>query len=490
MEFSVFDGDVTTLETDLLALGVRKGTGWSEAPGFAPLDKALGGLLTAVAEEEGFEAKDGQRVQLHTHGRVAPKRILLVGLGDGEPTDGRTLAARAARAARGLRLERLAVVDPVGSAAFVVQGAVLGTYRFERWKTADVPPNRLTTVQIVGAVAAPGELATADRVARAICGARDLVNEPPVEMTPTALAERARAIADAGGLECTILDKAALEAKGMRLILAVSAGSTEEPRLIHLVYRPDGAGADTPAVAIVGKGITFDAGGLCIKPTGHIEEMKMDMAGGAAVLAVMESLAVTRPDVIVHGIVPASENLLGGAAYKPGDVFRSYLGKTVEVLNTDAEGRLVLADALAYAVELGVAEIVDMATLTGAICVALGNDRAGVFGSTDAVADAVVDAAGRAGESVWRMPLDAGLKKQLKSEVADLKNVGKRWGGAITAALFLSEFVGKTPWVHIDLAGPAWAEKSSDHLETGGTGFGVATILEYLGAAGARLRQK
>jgi leucyl aminopeptidase len=294
------------------------------------------------------------------------------------------------------------------------------------------------------------------------------------------LAKVAKQIADEGGLEYKVFDKAAIIAEGMNLLLGVGCGSIEEPRLIHLTYRPEGATDETPSIALVGKGVTFDAGGYNVKPTGSIEEMKMDMAGAAAVLGTMKALRATRPNVIVHGIVPAAENLVSGDAYKPGDVIRSLNGKTVEIMNTDAEGRLILADALCYAERLGVDRMVDLATLTGACMVALGPHTAAVFSSDDGFASRVCSAADSAGEDVWHMPLTKKLRPMLKSPIADMKNIGQRWGGAITAALFLSEFVGDVTWVHMDIAGPAFADKTEGHIRKGGTGFGVATLVELL----------
>ena len=485
MEFSRYEGDLTSLEADLLAVGVAADSDLQSGAA-AELDQALGGLLATVAAEQEFEGKDGQQLSLHTHGRIAANRVLLVGLGRVGVHAGRDLASRAVRVAQQLRLKSLGLVAPEGiGATQLAVGCVLGSYTFDGWKTRDVKAPTVEKVEL--ARAGDGDVARAVAVAEAVCFARDLVNEPPVAMTPTVLASCAQAIADESGLECTIFDKAGLEAMGARLILAVSAGSVEEPRLIHLTYRPKGAGPDTPSVALVGKGLTFDAGGLCLKPTGSIEDMKMDMGGGAAVLGAMKAVAAVAPNVVVHGIVPSSENLLGAAAYKPGDIFRSYNGKTVEVLNTDAEGRLILADALHYAVALEPGELVDLATLTGAICVALGNDTIGLFGNDDALIAEMKACSEEAGESMWHMPLDQRLKKQLKSDNADMKNVGKRWGGAITAALFLEEFVGDRKWIHLDIAGPAWADKTADHQHKGGTGAGVLSLLTYLERAGARL---
>ncbi|MFT7625294.1 MAG: leucyl aminopeptidase [Myxococcota bacterium] len=486
MEFGRFEGDLTSLEADIVAVGVYADSDWDSGPA-SEFNDALGKLLAAVAGEEGFEGKDGQSVCFHTHGRIGAGRVLLVGLGKTGSDDGRRLAARTIRKARGLKLKSVGIVAPEGvDTSSLVMGASLGDYTYQTWKTVNPKPSTVTRVDLARA-GGDQDVTLAQAMAAGVCFARDLVNEPPVTMTPTIMANKAQEIADETGLECTIFDKAGLEKMGARLILAVSAGSVEEPRLIHLTWRPPGATDKTPSVALVGKGLTFDAGGLCLKPTGSIEEMKMDMGGGAAVLGAMKAIAAVAPDIIVHGIVPSSENLLGAAAYKPGDVFKSYNGKTVEIMNTDAEGRLILADALHYAVALEPDEMIDLATLTGAICVALGNDTVGLFTNDDDMGAEVLASAEAAGESMWKMPLDHRMREQLDSPIADMKNVGKRWGGAITAALFLHEYIGDTTWTHLDIAGPAFSDKVKDHIDKGGTGVAVLTLLEYVKRAGARL---
>jgi len=490
MQFDRFEGNLTSLNTDLLALGVYEDSDWSENAHLSAINDALGDLLSTIADEEGFEGKDGQTVQLHTHGRIGAKRVNLYGLGKSSDKDARVLAARAARTARAKGFADITLVNPNGSAdagQWMVEGALLGHYTFDRLKTRDVKPSKVATIRLVGTNPTDDQIQKTVRQADGITLVRDLVNDPPIIATPSYLVEHAKRIAKENNLGCNILGKSDLEAKGMRLILAVSAGSSQEPFLIHLTYTPENANENTPSVAIVGKGLTFDAGGLCLKPPGSMADMKLDMAGGAAVLGMMQAIDAVQPDVIVHALVPTSENLLGESAYKPGDVIKSYNGKTVEIINTDAEGRLILADALHYATELGVDEIINLATLTGAICVALGNESAGIFSNCDDMRQEVVDSAEEAGESVWGMPLDQRLKKQLKSNVADFTNCGERWGGAITAALFLSEFVGDTTWTHIDLAGPSYAAKDRDLVRKGGTGFGVATLLTYLKRAGKRL---
>ena len=319
------------------------------------------------------------------------------------------------------------------------------------------------------------------RLAGAVALARDLINEPANDLTPQRLAEVAAEIVEReGGLELTVLDESAITAERLGGLLGVAAGSTVPPRLIELVYEPpDGAARGT--VALVGKGITFDSGGLSIKPADGMETMKTDMSGAAAVLGAMSTLPAFAPPVKVIGIVPATENMPGGSAVKPGDVLRIRNGKTVEVLNTDAEGRLVLADGLSLAVEAGVDAILDLATLTGACKVALGARVAGLMGNHDGWQGQVRAAADRAGEAVWPLPLPNEYRKSIDSDIADLKNISSgRWGGALTAGLFLREFVADVPWAHLDIAGPARSDDDEGYLTKGGTGFGVRTIVEAL----------
>ena len=500
MDFRYHSADLTSLDTDLLAIAVPASKDeWPEAVGV--LDRALDGLLVRVATEERFEGKAEQGMILHTHGRIAARRVALLGVGaaaDLKITDLRTVAARAAKMAAGSHLATvaLAVTPPAGvGAADAVHNAVLGmelgVYRFERYLGED---NRKPLTVTGAAVALLGveepatfaaDVARAQHQAAAVRLARDLVNEPPAVMTPERLAQAAATVAEEEGLTCRVWDKAGVTELGMEMLLAVNKGSDLEPRFIQLTYTPDDAveGTELPVVAFVGKGLTFDAGGYNLKPTGSIDDMKIDMAGAAAVLGAMKAIRTVAPRCVVHGFVPSTENLINGSAYKTGDVLRGRNGKTVEIGNTDAEGRLILADALTYAVEQGAQEIIDLATLTGACVVALGPYMAGLWGNDKSMLDAVVDAAAAAGEDAWAMPLDRKLKKQIKSDIADIKNVGERWGGAITAALFLEEFVADRKWVHVDLAGPSYVEKPADaHVPKGGSGYGVLTLLAYLQA--------
>jgi leucyl aminopeptidase len=461
---------------------------------FAAVDAATGGVAGRLARDEQFEAEGGSTLLVYLPEDAPVRRVLLVGLGkraDLQLADLRAVGAAAAREANHRRLASAAVGAPpdvpeAAAVRFLTEGALLGAYRYDTYKTREVRPPTCERI----AISVPGTRKS-DELERlvsgvrtccdAVCLARDLVNGPPVEVTPTRLAEVAARIAAEEGLEAKIFDKAEIARQGMNLLLAVNAGSTLEPRFIHLTYRPPSRPGPKPLeIALVGKGLTFDAGGYNIKPTGSMEDMKMDMAGGAAVLATMKTLARLKPSYVVHGIVPSTENLISGSGYKPGDIYRAKNGKTVEIMNTDAEGRLILADALSYATELGVNRIVDLATLTGACMVALGPHTAGLFGNHDGFSRRVREAAERAGEDFWPLPLNKKLKPMLKSPNADMKNIGEKWGGAITGALFLQEFVGQTPWVHLDIAGPAFAEKKGITHGKGATGFAVLTLVELL----------
>ncbi len=310
-----------------------------------------------------------------------------------------------------------------------------------------------------------------------MCIARDAVNEPPNELIPEEMAQIAKKIAKKNNLGVKILDKKGIAHAGMKLHYAVGQGSVNEPRFIHLSYAPKKA---KKKLVFVGKGLTFDSGGLCIKPAPGMGEMKSDMGGAAAVLGLMAAVAAVKPNIEVHGIIGSAENMPDGAAYRPGDIFGSLDGKTVEIINTDAEGRLVLADALAYASRLQPDLIVDAATLTGACVVALGKTCSAFYTAEERLVRDMETAAKEAGEQLWRMPLLEDLKEQLKSDVADLKHLGDRWGGSISAALFLREFVGKVPWIHCDIAGPALADGAKGMYPKGGTGHPVLTFLRLV----------
>jgi len=427
-------------------------------------------------------------------GSGGPRKLLVLGLGRerAEPDALRTGSARVARAAARLGAERLAIRLPreasLSTAAedvrAAVEGALLGAYHFERHLTDGarrLPRVRSLEISLSGSSPALVRAARLGEVAAlAVCRARDLVNEGPSRKAPATLARQAAAAARASGLTCRVHGPADLRRMGFHALLAVARGSKQPARVVHLRYRPPGK--PRARVVLVGKGVTFDSGGLNLKSDDSMLTMKMDMAGAAAVLAAMTTLRSIGCRAEVHGLLGLVENMGGGDAYKPGDILASFSGKTIEVMNTDAEGRLVLCDLLAYAAErLAPSWIVDLATLTGACVVALGAEASGVFTRDEALATAVLAAGERAGEKLWRLPLYDEYLRALQKGPADLRSTGKRWGGAITAALFLGEFVPRdVPWLHVDIAGPAYAEQDLPEAPAGGTGAGVATLIRWL----------
>jgi leucyl aminopeptidase len=362
-----------------------------------------------------------------------------------------------------------------------VEGLVLGAYRFDRYKTAKAE-KALTRVTVLGSARSDAKTARdavkrGQVVAEAVCWARDLVNTPAGDLPPAQIAREAQKMAREVGLRCKVWGKPELERGGFGGILGVGAGSMNPPRLIELWYK--GAGTQTP-VALTGKGITFDSGGLSIKDGKGMETMKCDMGGAASILATMKAIAILKPKINVIAAIPSSENMPSGSATKPGDVLTHRGGTTSEVLNTDAEGRLVLADALAYLAEKKPKVIIDTATLTGACMVALGDQITGAMGNDDTLFRDIEAAGDAVGETMWQLPLYEDYRRLIDSTVADVKNIGERYGGAISAAWFLAEFVGDTPWIHLDIAGPAWADKVSDLGPKGGTGVPVRTLVRYL----------
>lgn len=508
MKVTLYTDDLRDADVDLVALGI-----FSDEPDrgllFSHLNRALEGALERVARDEEFKGKAGQTLVFNVSHGLHAKRVLLAGLGERErysPEALRAVAGTAARVAQRVGARSCAVAltvrDVPSPASRVValvraitEGAILGAYAFGEYRTKDKKENVLEHVRIafvaedvIGVKGAMLRTAIVQgqAIADAVCLARDLVNEPANTLTPVELAERLKKVAKERSLALKLLGPRDLEKQDMGLFLGVARGSEHEPRLIHLTYTPEGADKNTPVIALVGKGLTFDAGGLSIKTAEGMMDMKSDMAGAAAVAGAMAAIAQLGPRMVVHGVIAAAENMPDGKAIRPGDVLRSKKGLTVEVVNTDAEGRLVLADAIAYAEELGARRIVDVATLTGACLVALGRHTAGAFASDEETAAALAAAWERSGESFWRLPLQAELREQLDSDVADLKNLGDKYGGAITGALFLKEFVGpEVQWAHLDIAGPVLAAKESGYVRKGATGFGVRTLVELI--AGDRL---
>jgi leucyl aminopeptidase len=393
----------------------------------------------------------------------------------------RSAAATAARAALNERTLVFVAGDLTKGmdVRAIAEGLGLGAYTFPKYFTGERVPKRLLGDVIV---VRPGRASAAEKralerggsVADAVNLCRDAVNEPPNVLTPEALADAARKVARSGKLKITVLDEKQIKKAGMLLHAAVGQGSANPPRFIHMSYVPKRAKSK---IVFVGKGLTFDSGGLCIKPAAGMGDMKNDMGGAGAVLGTMAAIGALRPDVEVHGIIGAAENMPDGNAYRPADVFKSLDGKTVEIINTDAEGRLVLADALAYAKKLEPDVLVDAATLTGACIVALGKNCSAFYTADERLARRFNDAADAAGEQFWRMPLLDDLRDQLTSDIADLKHTGERWGGSITAALFLKEFAGDAPWIHCDIAGPVTADRQKGIYPKGGTGHPVLTFV-------------
>ncbi len=471
-------------------------------PAVAALDRALKGLLSEVLRSEKFEGKPDQVTSVHTAGRLPAKRVLVVGLGkrkDLNPEVVRRASAAALRRSRDLGAKIVSAqllgdgLSPKARAQALAEGALLGTYTFDRYKREKnqkvvaelrvVDPQRRLQPHVQDGLGL-GEI-----FATATCFARDLVNEPANHVTPTYLSKVAAQIAKEGRLRLKVYDRADCQKMGMGAYLGVAQGSHEPPKFIHLAYAP--RTRPRRKVAVVGKGITFDSGGLDLKPADGMLRMKDDMSGAAAVLAIMRSLPALGLPLEVHGIIAATENMPSGAAQRPGDIVRAMNGTTIEIGNTDAEGRLTLADALAYAVkEVKPQEIIDLATLTGAIVVALGNLCSGVMWSNKPLADRVLAASEAAGERMWPLPLIDEYKELLKSDVADLNNVGPRGGAALTAGLFLRDFAGSTPWVHVDIAGTAFSEKDLPLGPKGGTGVGVRTLLAYLMREARRLTRR
>ena len=447
------------------------------------------GSIKPLASDERFEGKRTQTLKVAAAGKAKARWILLVGIGDLKDAEkiawkmGHAVAT-VARAQKSAAIELPEVTS--ASVRAVAQGLVTGAYRYLEYKSDKASGAALSSAVILGAPKGDRGLTAAIRagtaIAESINFARDLVNAPPNDLNPVTLARAATRESKKLGLSCRVWNKARIEKEGMNLFLAVNKGSAIEPRMIHVVYKPTRA---KKKVVFVGKGLTFDAGGLCIKPAGSMVDMKCDMAGSAATLGIVFAAARLKLPIEVHGVIGSTENMTGAKAYRPGDIYSSYQGKTVEVINTDAEGRLVLADVLTWAArKLKPDYLIDHATLTGACIVALGPYRAALYTEDDQLASAYLEAAGNEGESFWRMPLDGELRSMLKSPIADLKHVGGRYGGSITAALFLKEFVEDTTWMHLDIAGPAFLERAHRRMPKGGTGFGVATGVRFLESLG------
>ena len=476
------------LTADVIAVGVlatgKKGE-FGAAVGV--LDEALGGAIAKAAAKDDFTGKRGQTLEIQTLGRLEADCVVLHGLGDAETLKAeaiRTFAAKASRCAQAAKAATLALVIPEileKESRTIGEGLELGVYRFTKYFTGDrVPKHALEKVQVVYGSKASAEtkkqLELGQKIGVAINRTRDVGNEPPNVLYPESYADLAVKMCKEHGLECKVFDFKEIQRRGMKLLQAVGQGSTHEPHFVHMTYTPEKKARKK--IVVIGKGVTFDSGGISIKPSPGMGDMKADMSGAGNLLGFMEAIAAIQPDVEVHAIAPLAENMPDAKAYRPGDIWGSLDGRTVEIVNTDAEGRLILADALAYGRALQPDLLIDNATLTGACVVALGATCSAFYASTDEAGAAFQRAVDAAGETMWRMPLLEDLRDQLKSDVADVKQAGDRMGGSITAAMFLREFIGEQKhWVHVDIAGPAYLDKAVGWSGKGATGHGILTFL-------------
>ena len=496
MKIQVKKGFIANERSEAVVAGVFEETK-KLAGAAAALDRAADGLIAGMLKSGDFRGKLHKTATLYPEKELHLKRIVLVGLGKEKDFTRDKLRGAAAAAARAVRdLGAASMLLPLDfastglsaqhNAQTLVEGVMLGLYQFKEFKTksngnGDKPIAACTLLAGSAAELAGAKkgAAHAEAVSRAVCLARDLVNRPANTATPRHLAQTARSIAAQYGIACTVLDARQAEKLGMGAFLSVARGSDEPARFIVLDYKPN-TKKPAPAIALVGKAITFDSGGISIKPAQGLEEMKTDMAGGAAVLGAVQAAAALKIPVHVVGIVPATENMPSGHALKPGDIIKALSGKTIEIITTDAEGRLILADALTYAQRYKPEAIIDLATLTGACIIALGHAASGLMGTDDTLIKKIKAAAEATGEKVWHLPLYEEYAEQLKSDVADLKNAGGRPAGAITAGYFLKEFAGDKPWAHLDIAGTAWAAKPLPCTPKGASGVGVRLLVELL----------
>ena len=458
------------------------------------VDQATRGMISDIMKKGDFAGKASQVSVLYFKDLMPAQRVAVVGLGKKEELTLekiRNAYSKVMQSLRNLRVKDAATsidlnllpIEKEKIAAAVAEGALLGLYQYTPYKTVGREDIReMRSLEIVADISSlpviQDEIKKTKIITDAVCFARDLISAPSNEMTPTIMAEHARRIAGRKNVTCTILDKGKMKALGMNSLLGVASGSHQPPKLIILEYKGGKKGA--APIALVGKGLTFDSGGISIKPAEKMDEMKTDMSGGAAVMAVIVAAADLKLPINLVGLIPATENMPGGSAYKPGDILKSYSGKTIEVINTDAEGRLILADALSYALKYKPQAIIDIATLTGACVVALGEDVIGMLGTDEKMKEEINKASKATGEWVWELPLWDMYSELIKSDIADYKNTGGRLAGAITAAAFLSKFVGDRPWVHLDIAGPAWTTKEKPYIPKGAAGVTVRLLIEFL----------
>lgn len=500
MQVEAHRGPIEELDVQALAVAFFKDEKPNE--GFVKkLDELSGGLITSALEAEEFSGKEGEIAYFHLVGnkKLKARRLMLVGVG--EPNEYNTaqvsqMAGTAVRSLRGKNVKAIAIVprsaaNAEATTATAVEGSFIALFDPDKYRTVDKEQKTVDRLVIVieGAEEASLErgVKSGTIVGESINFTRDLANEPGAYMTPTDMAERATAIANEFGLSVDVLDEARMEHLGMGSLLSVARGSDQPAKLIILKYTPANVDRDSnELLAFVGKGVTFDSGGISLKPGENMELMKYDMTGGATVIGAMRAIAQLKPPIPILGVAPCTENLPSGKATKPGDVVRAMTGKTIEVINTDAEGRLILADAIAYAKKLGATRIIDMATLTGAVSIALGDVNTAVLGTDQELIDEIIAAGREVGEKFWQLPLDKEYSKQIKSDIADIKNVGGRKAGTITAAAFLKEFADGVSWAHLDIAGTAWGDDAKPYRSKGPTGIALRTLLRIVERASSK----
>ena len=495
MEVKADQSKFYEVEADALVVMIYEGE-TAEEGALKELDERTNGVVSEMLGTDEMRGKQGDMVFLYRPGNLRAKRLLLIGGGKREDINFETIRKIAGTATRFLRSKgvrtmatlRRSQLDLERSAQAVVEGALMGLFEPDMYKTEKKEERRVEELILVTTAEGAEEALArgAERgeiIAEAVNMARELSNEPSSTLTPTELAERSKEVATRYGLDIDILDEARMKELGMGALLGVARGSDEPAKLIVLRYEPEGTepmGNDADVIAIVGKGITFDTGGISIKPAEGMEKMKYDMSGAAATLAAMRAIAQLKPRVNVIGVMPTTENMPSGRAYKPGDVLRAMSGKTIEVINTDAEGRLILADAITYARKLGATKIIDLATLTGAVSIALGTVNVGIMGNNQEFIDEVRQAAKDVGERFWQLPMDNDYNDLIKSDIADIKNSGGRYGGTITAAWVLRHFAEETPWVHLDIAGTAWENDRKPYAARGPSGVAIRTLINYV----------
>jgi len=495
MKFQAISGNFSEANVEALAVAVFKDEKTTTGI-LKELDKMTGGLVAAVVKNEEFKGESGETVLLRfaAKGNVNATRLLLLGAGDKSDYKGPTIATlsgTATRAFRKLNVKSFALLarseDSAAEAAQnAVQGFITSQFELDKYKTKDKNEKTVDTLVICVDDAKPADMKKGIERGQAIGESmnftRDLANEPPNILTPTEMAKRAQTMAKQVGLKCEILDEAKMEKMGMGSLMSVSIGSEQPAKMIVLKYTPAKSTAKKgELLALVGKGITFDTGGISIKPAEGMDAMKYDMSGGATVIGAMRAIALLKPSVPVLGVVAAVENMPDGKASRPSDVETAMNGKTIEILNTDAEGRLILADAVAYAEKQGATRIVDMATLTGAVIIALGDQNTGIMGNDQEFVDEIIGCATEAGEGFWQLPLSKEYSKQIKSDIADIKNIGPRGkAGTIMGAVFIQEFIDKAKWAHLDIAGTAWSDGAKAHQSKGPTAVAIRTLLKLV----------